>query len=376
MKLKDEKIINLKIKSGSSKEYTIVKAIDKSGGGGNVFLCVDSDENQFAVKIFTRYMDIPGKKRKKAIKRFINERNIHLISDHPNVVRAFEIGLCKYDNKELPFYVMPIAKYNLEVYFKINNIKEDPLEVKRILNEIFDGLIYLHDKGIVHRDLKTKNFLVFEDNTVMIADCGMAHFPDELKKESIQTPSDEFINNEYYTDEKRSSPDRRIDICALARIIFKLLTGHLPIGINQSISSENDNFGSRFDEIIGKMENRNIEERYQDIRRVKEDINDYFDNIIPRFGSILDDKTYRILLNLDIELAEQFEFGILAFKNQKHKGRFAQSSNSFSFICKSLMLLKNKWSIDVKSLPKQSKDLKESLISELEQICIFFCRYS
>ena len=51
---------------------------------------------------------------------------------------------------------MPKARQNLEDYFKSNNLKDKPLEIKRILNEILDGLIYLHTKLIVHKNRKKK----------------------------------------------------------------------------------------------------------------------------------------------------------------------------------------------------------------------------
>ncbi|MHA1147759.1 MAG: serine/threonine-protein kinase [Promethearchaeota archaeon] len=372
MILKLEKIKNSKLICKSGNEYVIIDEIDK-GGGGNVFLCVDSEEIQFAAKIFSRFVDYDDKEKlKEALKRFKNEINTQSKLNHPNIMPAFGHGDCDYDDLSLPFYIMPKARENLKDYFKSNNIKEKPLEVKRILNEILEGLIYLHDELIIHRDIKPKNILVFDDNSIKVADFGMVHLPDEYKKEPIQTPSDEFRSNPYYMNEDRSSDDPRIDICALGRLIHELLTDNFPGGTNQSISGENENFDASFDDIVAKMTKSNIDERYQSLKDVKSDLDKYFSKAPTKLRNILDDRIYRILLNLDTELADQFESGILTLKNEIHSGKFAQTANSFSFVCKSIILQKDKWISDAKSLPKKSKELKESLITELENICRFF----
>ena len=374
MILKLEKVKDSKLICKSGNEYVIIDEIDK-GGGGNVFLCVDSEEIQFAVKIFSRFGDIDNEEKlKEAFKRFKNETNIQSKLNHPNIMPAFDYGDYNYDNLSLPFYIMPKARENLKDYFKSNNIKEKPLEVKRILTEILEGLIYLHENLIIHRDIKPKNFLVLDDNSIKIADFGMVHLPDEYKKEPIQTPSDEFQSNPYYMNEDRSSNDLRIDICALGRLIHELLTDNFPGGTNQSISGENENFDVSFDEIVANMTKSNIDERYQSLKDVKNDLDKYYSKAPTKLRNIFDDKIYRILLSLDTELASQFESGILTLKNEIHPGKFPQTANSFSFVCKSLILQKNKWISDAKNLPKKSKELKESLITELEKICRFFTR--
>lgn len=49
-------------------------------------------------------------------------------------------------------------------------MKED--KAKGWLIQMISGLRYMHIHNIAHRDLKLENILLFEDNTVKLADFG------------------------------------------------------------------------------------------------------------------------------------------------------------------------------------------------------------
>ncbi|OXB60551.1 hypothetical protein ASZ78_006135 [Callipepla squamata] len=52
-----------------------------------------------------------------------------------------------------------------------------PLSVKgRFILEIIEGMLYLHEQGLVHKDLKPENILVDKDFHIKIADLGVASF--------------------------------------------------------------------------------------------------------------------------------------------------------------------------------------------------------
>lgn len=45
---------------------------------------------------------------------------------------------------------------------------------RRFLNQLMNGVDYLHSRGVAHRDLKPENLLLDENDNLKISDFGMA----------------------------------------------------------------------------------------------------------------------------------------------------------------------------------------------------------
>ena len=61
---------------------------------------------------------------------------------------------------------------------------------------MFDAVEYIHDNGIIHRDLKSENILIIKDklnqniNNIKIIDFGFSTYPKNIKlKETWGTPN-------------------------------------------------------------------------------------------------------------------------------------------------------------------------------------------
>ena len=54
------------------------------------------------------------------------------------------------------------------------SVKFPPSEIKKLLQQLFNGLYYMHFSKVLHRDMKASNILITKDGVLKIADFGLA----------------------------------------------------------------------------------------------------------------------------------------------------------------------------------------------------------
>ena len=166
--------------------YRIVDSLG-SGGYGHVFLArteLDPSNkgrlesgckrtHDYAVKV------LPGKEARSAtVAKFQREININRDLSHSNLVRlieASEDGNVHYavyeymdggDARQLDSRILP-TDYRIAAY---------------VIHEAAKGLLYLHHKGVIHRDIKPGNILLSVSGDVKLADLGLAiPIPDDVQ---------------------------------------------------------------------------------------------------------------------------------------------------------------------------------------------------
>ncbi|CAD7704748.1 unnamed protein product [Ostreobium quekettii] len=84
--------------------------------------------------------------------------------DHPHVTRVLAMSGIVRDGEVDPnaFLVMELGTENLETWYKRQD-PEDWLLKRHVLFQAAKGLLHLHESRVVHRDINTQNFLVFDD---------------------------------------------------------------------------------------------------------------------------------------------------------------------------------------------------------------------
>ena len=190
-----------------------------------------SNDNQFAVKIMEkRHIQKEGK-----IKSVMMEKEILSKLSHPFVVQlcfSFQdadylyIGLELVPGGELASYVNECRKDNEVRGFRDTGCS---LVFSRFCAaELVEGLEYLHQSGILHRDFKPENVLITAKGHIKIADFGTAFnsgSSNEVGMEFVGTA--EYVSPEVLRGDAEGA-SRGSDLWALGCVIYFMAFGKTP----------------------------------------------------------------------------------------------------------------------------------------------------
>jgi serine/threonine protein kinase len=218
------------------------KILDRVGKGqmGGVYKAVHALGQIVALKI------LPASRAKNThvLGRFQREARLLTQLDHPNVVRAYQVG----ETNGVHFIVMEFLEGET-LSDVLERRKQLPVnEAVRLLRQALDGLQHLHDKRMVHRDLKPANIMLIPepakgkpdttwDATVKILDIGLGRelFADDSPEGQIDTQltqegsvlgTPDYLAPEQAKDARNS--DIRADIYSLGCVLYHLVTGRTP----------------------------------------------------------------------------------------------------------------------------------------------------
>ncbi|KAK0383813.1 hypothetical protein NLU13_9724 [Sarocladium strictum] len=101
-------------------------------------------------------------------------REIKLLQSlrHTNIVNLQEVMVEKNDC----FMVFEYLSHDLTGLLNHPTFKLEPAQKKHLAKQMFEGLDYLHTRGVLHRDIKAANILVSKDGILKLADFGLARF--------------------------------------------------------------------------------------------------------------------------------------------------------------------------------------------------------
>ena len=91
---------------------------------------------------------------------------------HTNIVNLMEVMVEKNDC----FMVFEYLAHDLTGILNHPTFKLDNAQRKHLSKQLFEGLDYLHGRGVLHRDIKAANILVSKEGILKFADFGLARF--------------------------------------------------------------------------------------------------------------------------------------------------------------------------------------------------------
>jgi serine/threonine protein kinase len=151
------------------------------------------------------------------------EREIETMKqvDHPNFVQFLDII-----NEEDTFYVIREYIDGRSVKNLLDSGKIDIDKAVEIVISILDGLIFLHGRSIIHRDINSDVIMITNDLKAKITTLGITRVED-----ASSVSSGEFLGIVQYTAPEQitqSKSDARSDLYSVGILLFELLTGKPP----------------------------------------------------------------------------------------------------------------------------------------------------
>ena len=149
--------------------------------------------------------------------------------DHPNIV-----GLHEAVETSLRIYlILDFAQGgDLLDYIKNNRGPLGETESRRFFQQLVEGIEYIHERGVVHRDLKCENILLSNDKRVMISDFGFARVQPIQPETNKRLLSSTFCGSYAYAPPEIlrgiAYDGARADIWSLGVVLYTMLCACLP----------------------------------------------------------------------------------------------------------------------------------------------------
>ncbi|KAI1355627.1 mitogen-activated protein kinase [Xylaria sp. FL0043] len=160
------------------------------------------------------------------------KREIGLLRDlrHPNIVQY--LG-CGSSNEYLNIFLEYVPGGSVQTMLNSYGALPEPL-VRSFVRQILEGLSYLHNRDIIHRDIKGANILVDNKGTIKISDFGISK---KLEASNILSGANNNKNRPSLQGSvfwmapevvKQTSYTRKADIWSLGCLVVEMMTGQHP----------------------------------------------------------------------------------------------------------------------------------------------------
>jgi serine/threonine protein kinase len=188
-------------------KYRFEKELGK-GGFGRVFLAREEVSNRLVAIKQLNNTDIEQQEK------IIYEIQVIAKFNHPNIVTYHH----HFSQNGLLFLVMEYCAGG-SLQDKLNGGKIDAVNTMIWMQILAEAFEFVHDKGIIHHDIKPLNILFTENGTIKISDFGVANTGAGTRA---------FMSPEALDWDRKSITDARVDIYALGVSLMMLLSGANP----------------------------------------------------------------------------------------------------------------------------------------------------
>ena len=267
--------------------YKILEKLGE-GGMGIVYRAEDLRLKRIvAIKVLPKRLSVHGEERE----RFIHEAQAASALNHPSICTIHAI-----DEVEGESFIVMEFMDGITLREWIAKRAGQPegfrkLGVKESIDiavQIAEGLEQAHEKGIIHRDVKSENMMVLGDGRVKIMDFGLA----KLKGVSKLTKTGSTVGTLAYMSPEQVEgieTDHRTDIFSFGIVLYEMFAGQLPFRavheaaimyeiINvepASLVDPSKGVDQELNRLVMKCLEKDRNSRYQSMREIAVDLKRY-----------------------------------------------------------------------------------------------------
>lgn len=196
--------------------YIFIRVVGKGSYGEVNLVKHKTDRKQYVIKKLN--LTTSSKRERRAA-----EQEAQLLSQlrHPNIVTYRE----SWEGDDYQLYIVMGFCEGGDLYHRLKQQKGDLLPERQVVEwfvQIAMALQYLHEKHILHRDLKTQNIFLTKTNIIKVGDLGIARIlenQNDMASTLIGTPyymSPELFSNKPY--------NHKSDVWALGCCVYEMST--------------------------------------------------------------------------------------------------------------------------------------------------------
>lgn len=194
-----------------------IQQLIAEGGMATVYL---AEQESLARLVALKVLKHSGSDRD--TERFLHEGRVIASLNHRSIITIHDIG----SHGQHRFLSMEYhERGSLQALLEQGIAADAALDLVQTIAECLE---FVHQRGIVHRDIKPGNILIRRDGTPVLTDFGVAK--DVMQDRSL-TMDGLALGSPYYLSPEQAlgrTPDCRADLYSLGVVLFELLTGRRP----------------------------------------------------------------------------------------------------------------------------------------------------